>query len=97
VVLTLGLQYKTGTKKPVAAYKNVKASAKTYFEVEVDFTTADTAEAAKKNKPLRLAYYDGKKWVPFEGAAITNKVEKKTGFWRVQLKEFIDPPIAWGN
>ena len=96
VVPTLGLKNKT-TGKPVTAYQSVKASAGKYFVLEVDYTEADTATAKSNNKPLRLAYYDGKKWVPFEGATLTNKVEKKTGYWRLELKEFIDPPIAWGN
>jgi len=96
VVLTLGLKNKT-TGKPVAAYQSVKASAGKNFVLEVDYTPSDTATANSKNKPLRLAYFDGKKWIPFEGATLTNKVEKKTGFWRLELKEFIDPPIAWGN
>ena len=96
VVLTLGLKNKT-TGKPVATYQSVKAGAGKYFVLEVDYTSSDTATANSRNKPLRLAYFDGKKWVPFEGASLTNKVEKKTGFWRLELKEFIDPPIAWGN
>lgn len=96
VVLTLGLNNKA-TVNPVPPSQSVKASAGKYFVLEVDYTPSDTAAANRANKPLRLAYYDGKKWVPFEVAPLTNKVEKKTGYWRLELKEFIDPPISWGN
>jgi hypothetical protein len=85
----LGLVNKA-TNQAVPAKTSVPAPAGQKFVLRVNYTTKALNAANNDKSKLRLAYFDGSKWVPYASPT------KDDLGWTVSLTDFLDPPIAWG-
>jgi hypothetical protein len=71
-------------------------------EIRVRYSADDQAAADRLNKPLVLAYWDGKAWIRFTAEKHGFRLEPdavphKGGFGVITITRWGDPPIIWGT
>jgi hypothetical protein len=70
------------------------------IELRVKYTKDIKGKADGRGKKLKLAYWDGDNWICFTKKKHGFKlieITKDEGFGIAKIKEWPDPPIAWGT
>ena len=90
LVAFVGLGDKT-TGKALGKSDKVEAPQNEFFVLHVKFTQKALVAVNSDSSKLRLAYFDGSKWVPYTPSS------KDSNGWQVKLSAFGDPPVWWGS
>ena len=72
------------------------------LEVHIRYTAQDLAIATNARRALRLGFWDGTRWLLFTESKHDFRLEPDqapgTGGWgKVKVKDWNDPPKAWGT
>jgi len=90
LVAFVGLGDKS-TGKALGKSERVSAPQNEFFVLDVKYTPKALSAVNNDHGKLRLAYFDGSKWVPYTPSS------KDSSGWQVKLSEFGDPPVGWGS
>ena len=67
------------------------------IKLRIRYKQSDIKTASNRKKPLRLAWWDGKKWVDFQYKKTSSTSGIFAGFGDTDTSGWDDPPVAWGT